>query len=370
MYYLKNIFLTCVLFSLCSCQSNLQIVGDKHKTSIEKWHELAKFSESDLNSFKVKLVASFSLNDESSNLYQLNNFRISVTESSFDINLLHPSIEQKYLCDPVCKQLAELIISESDEAGVLSDFYFDQSEFDLFKFYGDLYLLNNNVSHFNKYSPLLVDEYLLFLAQQNQLFSNINDFMVYLKEALNKEAFYAFINNPHNRFKTLSKSPLESDNWNQEPLVNLPENMNKVVLESYQWNQEQNSTEILFWNNDQELAETLFWNDKQSIPESSNNSNEIEDSNNDKPVNKNNIYIGDIVCHGPSNSFGLAQAVTGKTVTVQIAGVLRVYSEGVLMTPKPNEILIKKGKIDFVAVNEQQQYFIDEIEKCQVFNGE
>ena len=364
MFNLKHIFLVCVLFSIFSCQSNLQIVGGKHKTSMDKWHELANFSESNLNSFKVKLVASFSLNSESSNVYQLSNFRISITEDYFDINLLQPSIKQKYLCDPICKQLSELTVSRNEGAAVLSDFYFDQSEFDLFKFYGDLYLLNKNIIHFNKYNPELVNNYLLFLVKQNHTFSDINDFMIYLKKALNPDSFYIFVNEPSNRFKALNFEPLEANGWNQRSSVDLPEITTQAPMESLHWSNE----EISHWSDEEILTEIVLWNDNQSTDEGSKNNNKLK--NTDENPTSNNIFIGDIVCHGPSNLFGLVQAIRGKDITVQIVGELRVYDDGILIVPKPNEILLKSGKIDFVRLNKQQQYSIDKIEKCNLFNAE
>lgn len=350
-----------MLFCLCSCQSSLQKLGQKHKTSLEKWHELAKFSESEISSFNINLLATFSVNNQSENLYELDNFRLSASEGFFDINLLKPSIANKFVCQPACKQLSELIIFDGKNRGVLSNLYFNQKEFDLFKFYGDLYLLNKNIDFLNQYPKPLINKYMLFLANQNQRFSNVNDFLSYLKLVLNKKAFSAFVNDPSKRFDAIDTNPLESVAWVQNALSDVSETNAQGSIESLLWIKDEiSNSETSIWVSDQVPdSESLKWNEFDATS-----------TIKDRVSNFEAFYIGDIVCHGPSNSFGLVNKIQGRNATVQLAGEFRDLVEGILVTPSPNDILKMTGTINFIKLDQLRTYSIDEIEKCNVFNGE
>jgi hypothetical protein len=338
-YNIINIIAFTLLLSLLTaCASQKEHAAKDFKLSLEKWQALTQFSESFLEQTPIKVITSISKNYYVDSGFKLTNFRLSLSESATEINLLKPNITSKYICNRNCVYLSELVVLKNKELDIVSNIYFEANEFELFEFYSKLYLLNTKVEKYTQVNDPLFLRYLAWLAMYNPPIDDINDFISYLEQVLDEKSFFDFVNDPKKRFVAKDNSPLDSKLWTHEDLSL-----------SDKWTEEQ-----IPWGNSAE--EQISWESSALTTVAST-----------KAQQAHLIDIGDVVCVGVFNQFGIVSQIIGNKIEVALRGELRVFSNGILSEDIANSILKLNGKIDFIEINKTQLFSETELVKCDVY---
>ena len=200
-YYL--IIFSLFLNVLMGCQSAQQIAGDEHKLVVDKWRALSKYAHGVLNRYNISLGTRLSVDaTNEKNPFILDDFQLLHKTSALKIDLLNPSFERKIICTPECSFITEYMADSSINATLLKQ-YFDDIEFELFKFYGDLVLLEGAFKELEEINQALFPKYLLWLITENKSFNSLIGLTEYLNKSLSKSNFIEFINDPSKRYSLI-----------------------------------------------------------------------------------------------------------------------------------------------------------------------
>lgn len=364
-----NVFVL-ILILISACSNQIDNAGSDFKVSLDKWKALTQFSESFLEKTSVKIVASIDNNSGVDNGFKLSGFRLSLSESTSEINLLRPSITSKYLCNINCVYLSELVSLKNREFGVVSSIYFEANEFEFFEFYSKLYLLNDKVEKYTQVNDRLFIRYLDWLTKHSPEFDDINDFISYLEQMLDEDSFIDYVNDPKKRFVSIDNSPLENKSWVLSDLsLNNKWSVDNSPLPAMHLGS--SSLQVIPWENS--LPPAMPWENSLPpvMPWEINSLSDLAMSvGQNSPIEAQQsslIDIGDVVCIGVLNQFGLVSQIIGKKIEVDLQGELRVLNNGILSVAKANSILKLSGKIDFIALNHTQLFSETEYVKCDVY---
>tara|TARA_R110001583_G_scaffold9788_2_gene45932 strand:- start:47601 stop:48707 length:1107 start_codon:yes stop_codon:yes gene_type:complete len=360
-----NVFVLILILLISACSNQIDNAGDDFKVSLDKWEALTRFSESFLEKTSMKVVVSINNNSGVNNGFKLSGFRLSLSESASEINLLRPNITSKYLCNVNCVYLSELVRLKNKELDVISNIYFETNEFEFFDFYSKLYLLNVKVEKYTKVNEPLFLRYLEWLSLNSPPINDINLFIAYLEQVFEEKSFLDFVNDPSKRFVSIDNFPQENKSWTHSDL-----------LLNNEW-----SDEVTSW--DSSPPPTMPWDSRPppampwdsspppAMPWENNSFSDIEMAiGQNTPIKVQQpsfIDISDVVCIGEFNQFGIVTQIIGNNIEVEIRGELRVFTNGVLSRADANSILKLSGKIYFIDINKTQLFSRAELVKCDVY---
>jgi hypothetical protein len=306
---------------LFACQTELKIAGNNHQLVGAKWRALAVYAESKLIKHGITISAKLVVvNSEGNEEFRLRKIKFSYSADVFNVDLLVPSFEQKYVCDPKCYQLLEYKSGDGRSGETMLTHFFNQHEFELFKFYGDLVLLSEKLETVHRSSGALLGYYLKSLTDEKYSFESTEDFIAFLDKALNEESFVSFINDPNSQNSSFLKSYAVSpdDGWDLDTDVALELNStnsengeNLTIEEDDIWlSSDIDSPEVVFYQaivNEQENT-INSWLNAKSLP----------------------IEIGENVCSYENNLFGIVTSLTNQDVVVELLGQGKMLTEGIL----------------------------------------
>jgi hypothetical protein len=311
-YYKRALVFGLSLSLLPGCQTPIEHAGNEHRLVVDKWRELSKYAESELVKYKFLVNAKLTLikdededevedevevededevedevEDEDEVEYQLTDITLSASENNFNINLLWPSFNNKYVCSPVCKQLVEYTNTKEKEGSTLLDQFFTKHEFEFFKFYGELYHLNWQIIELESIQIDSVELFLSSIVNKKQNFATLSEFSQYLTENITADAFTKFINDP---LSTL---------YNEDDEIEL-------------------------------IDETALWltNSTDSI---------IKPIKPIKPIKKDSQVVqhqannvGDKVCTYQQNTYGNIISIKGQNAAVMVIGQAKQFTDGII----------------------------------------
>jgi hypothetical protein len=278
---------------LPGCQTPVKHAGNEHRLVVDKWRELSKYAESELVKYKFLVNAKLTLiKDEDENVnedkYQLTDITLSASEDNFNINLLWPSFNSKYVCSPVCKQLEEYTNTKEREGSTLLDRFFTKHGFELFKFYGELYHLNWQIIELESIQIDSVELFLSSIVNKKQNFATLGEFSQYLTENITADAFTEFINDP---LSTL---------YNEDDEIEL-------IDETALWLTD--STETALWLTDSILKSVK--KDSQLVQHQASN-------------------VGDQVCTYQQNTYGNIISIKDQNAAVMVIGQAKQFTDGII----------------------------------------
>jgi hypothetical protein len=377
-----NVFVL-ILILISACSNQIDNAGDNFKVSLDKWEALTQFSESFLEKTSMKVVVSIKNNSGLNNGFKLSDFRLSLSESASDINLLSPNITSKYLCNVNCVYFSELVGLKNEKLDVISNIYFEANEFEFFEFYSKLYLLNVKVEKYTQVNEPLFLRYLEWLSLNGPPINDINVFIIYLEQVFEEKSFLDFLNDPNKRFVAIDNSPPENKSWTRSDLLlnkkwtdeitswdNSPppimpwENSHTPVMP---W--ENSRTPVMPWKNSH--TPVMPWENSRTpfMPWENNALADLAmDVGKNAPIKSLQpalIDIGDLVCIG--DQFGIVSQITGKKIEVDLRGELRVLDNGILSVAKANNMLKLSENIDFIKLNRTQFFYYTELVECDVY---
>ena|GEM_PF-4220972 len=421
-------FILCFLLVLTGCQSTLDVAGEEHKTVTDKWKELSKYAESNIEDYGITINARLAISADQK--FKLTHFKLSSRQSRQDINLLSPNFEHKYICSPKCYQLIEYFNLSGEDGTTLLTNYFDRHEFELFKFYGDIQLLNKQLAKLAVHDQRLLKSYLTSLAYQRISFESANDFILFLTTSLTVSALESFSENPEDLFSNFLKNyqsvnggqwtgdRTEHDDWTS---VSKEQNeWTGIIMENNEWtnitdeqkkwaittdeqdkwtgvSQEQSAwadvseeqsewTEVNKehngWTASSELPEKT-WSAKLTVLPEALWMKEASDQKNSKvdgePTGKeglNNdqlawqsakaspILIGHNVCSYRESYFGVVVALSFDTVTVNLLGQAKVIREGVVYPAEQGDLFTLNENLYFSPITEKRTFDKADLASC------
>jgi hypothetical protein len=306
---------------LFACQTELKIAGDNHQLVGAKWRALAVYAESELIKYGITISAKLVVvNNEGNEEFRLREIKFNYSADVFNVDLLAPNFEQKYVCDPECYQLLEYRSSNGQSGETMLTHFFSQHEFELFKFYGDLVLLSEKLELVHRSSGVLLNHYLKSLTVDKYTFESTEAFIAFLEKALNEESIYSFINDPNSQNSSFLKDYAVSPDtaWNLDP---------DSVLESISKTTE--SSDVLAIEDDElwlsvdiDSPEVVFYQATENMQENTENSW--------RSAKLLVIEIGQNVCSYENNLFGIVNSINNQEVVVDLLGQGKMLSEGVL----------------------------------------
>lgn len=346
-----------------SCQTPLKIAGSEHKLVAAKWYALSTYAESEIVDYGVTVSARFNvIRENDKEIFRIEGIKFSPYANERQLDLLNPFFEQKYICLPQCYQLLEYVNFYGQTSGTMLANFFDQHEFELFQFYGDLVVLSDKLKKLSNKNPTFIRSYLRFLADNNQEFDSTKSFIQFLEKALSENAIQQFVDNPglgnsdylrkyhisaDSRWSDINASEafelgpqqqwtkaeplLPEQQWAEaEPL--LPEQQwveaEKVLLEQQwadlpqqQWAEadpfqiesswlvaKQDSPDMILFASGTDNDNPYTWEDAKLLP----------------------IVVGQNACSYQENLFGIVTAINITTVEVKLLGQAKTISEGMV----------------------------------------
>lgn len=410
------VFLCC--FIVFGCQSRLDVAGGEHKVVTEKWMELSKYAESNLDDYDVTITARLAIKENKK--FKLTHFKVNTLPTRQDINLLAPSFDNKYICSPLCFQLIEYVNGLGENGSTLLTNYFDRHEFELFKFYGDIQLLNKQITKLAKYDQRLLKSYLTSLAHQGASFELAKEFVQFLTAALTISAMENFKDNPEILFSHILKNnqiftdtSKEQHKWttNNKEVIDWVndfqelnewtditteqanwEDISKVSAEGNEWvnvsneqvswamaNKEKDgwliSTAVpeLIWSNKGAqqpealwLKDTILQNTSTDDINSSATSTPQENDLSWQTARTFPIKVGHNVCSYQESYFGVVVEILAEKVIVNLLGQAKVINEGVIYPADAGGLFTISDNLYFSPLTGKKSLNTSDVASCSL----
>jgi hypothetical protein len=336
----KNIsVLLLAIFSLFGCQSRLDVVGQDHALVVKKWQELAKYTDKSTTNNPFIIVGKLAVDRQSEvHKFVLTDIHLTQEENHFELNLIRPSFDNKYICMPVCLQLTEYFSNNQDNTTMLYR-YFEQQEFELFKFYGDVVLQNDSINELLEFYPVAATQYINWLIRKEQKFQDLVSLTAFLRGALTKENIILFLNTP--------------DDFYMDLLTNSQNMLNKSNV----------------WNLNDATAETDNWTNTATVDEAFLTLNRLGQElrmQNWLEIQDNALAIGDQVCSFEKNEFGIVSEIIGNKVQVRLVGKLIKLVDGSQVSTRPGDIYNREIQHSFTSISRDEVYQASTIALCEI----
>jgi hypothetical protein len=402
--------MSCFLLAGFGCQSTLDIAGGEHKTVSEKWRALSNYAESNIGNYGITITARLAIGEDEN--FKLTHFKITNKPSRQDIDLLTPNFENKYICSPTCYQLIEYFNFSGQDGTTLLTNYFDRHEFELFKFYGDIQLLNNQLVKLANHDQRLLQSYLTSLAHQSTSFERAKEFTQFLNTILTLAALDNFADNPEEIFSHFLKNyqitnenqwkkvNTEQDGWtgeNTEQNEWTGENTEQdgwtgsnteqdgwTVSNTEQdgWtgsNTEQDhwtaSTETpeVAWSSETTISPETIW--LKELPEQTHSTDNIVLASNQPPDNPllswqsaraYPIKVGDNVCSYQESLFGIVAEISVNQVIVNLLGQAKRINEGIVYPAEQGDLFAINENVYFSPLTKKKSFEKHEIARCSL----
>ncbi|MFT5852082.1 MAG: hypothetical protein ACI87J_002058 [Colwellia sp.] len=342
MYQFKSIkhFYNIVIIALLfGCQTPIENAGSEHKLVGEKWSALSGYAKSHLTSFDLTISARLAITPSiGNNQFKLTDFKLSKNTNVFNIDLLMPKFEHKYICMPECMQLIEYNKKSTSDGQTALSSYFEKYEFELFKFYGDLYILNKQIELINnKYNGTLV-VYLNWLNDQNYSFTSLNDFFSFLTTSLTISEIDKFISEPSRLYSSKSmiqpSNSIEKDWISPSILTNdIPELSEEIILPDASW----------------PVNHSIVVQNKISSFQS---------------VKK--LSVGKVVCSFTNNYFGIVLSFDKEEAKVLVKGQAKQINDGIIAELEAGALLNEKLDYFFTPLHEEILLSKSQLFSCEI----
>jgi hypothetical protein len=378
---LRHSFIVMTLL-LNACTTSTQIAGEDHRSAAQKWYALSQYTTSHLPTYGYSITARLettTLNSDSG--LQLTKIKLEPKADNFRLNLLKPNFMDKYICSPQCSQLIEYESEQGENGETLLATYLTQYEFELFAFYGEMFVLNDVLSSLRNENEQLLYEYLRYVSTKQDEFTSLKEMTTFLKGQLTLPAFRQFVNEPELRYEGLANHFLKNNkahfnpkqpeelwgyvssssnddsalispdlNWNkiESALISPDENWNKIESTSNpveHWSLASESKEQLLWLVQKETqSEISVWEDAKHIP----------------------IELGTYVCSFTDNYFGMVFSVTPIDVIVLIQGQANTHLDGMNNNLPIGSLFHENANIEFLPMVEKRTFLRTDIAPCAI----
>jgi len=379
MRFFKVLFLVFLYFCLVGCQSSqLNSAGEEHKTVAEKWYALANYAKSGVLQYGVTVTAQLHVEIKNQQqIFKLSNFKINQKENRQDINLLAPSFTHKYICNPVCYQLLEYVNASGHDGATLLSNYFSKHEFELFKFYGDMAILNDPLSKLADKNRSLLISYLYALSVQDLSFNSSKEFNVFLAEAFTLESFERYIEDPSAFEKQVASAPVFSseflknhlitpdDQWSESLNDNLGDGLNDGLNEEQNgWLTDALSPELQIdtylplpldtWST-AGVVDGVEYYQQQSTDEGALSW---------RAAKAMPILVGQNVCSYQGGFFGVVSSVVRDKVSVALLGQAKLVQDGAIYPVGKGALFNSSAELYFLPEQGEKIFVKADVARC------
>ena len=315
----KIIVFFLLILSLTGCTSRIQDTAVEHKLTAYKWKELAEYAGLTLDSYRVTIAASITLNDAAgveTLEYMISDIHLTSKILNKEVDLLAPSFERQFVCNTNCYPVNEL--QPNHKEGTLLIQVYRNQEIPLFEFYGELTKINEKIETLKALAPEKLKRLMYNLTLQRKSFKTIEEFIDFFKGAFTQDHFIKF--EQKERFGKLYLVD-ETQNWTTEDVTNgLPASP----------------------------PDYMRYIDKE------------EDGNQE-------VLLGSMVCTFSDSSFGVLVEKNETNVLVALLGKALLIRDGVLITPPFGYLFSNMEAFDYSDVKlENKLYNINDIGKCNL----
>jgi hypothetical protein len=273
--WLKYSMLLASIFVLLSCQTPLKIAGSEHKLVAAKWYALSAYAESEIVDYGVTVSARFNvIREDDKEIFKIEGIKFSPYANERQLDLLNPFFEQKYICLPQCYQLLEYVNFNGKTSGSMLANFFEQHEFELFQFYGDLVVLSDKLKQLSNNNPTFIRSYLRFLAESNQEFDSTKSFIQFLEEALSENAIQQFVDNPGLGISDyLRKYQISADSrWSVHDISEAIESVTELkspesegLFPEQLWTEQEGLSSERLWTESEGLFPEQLWTEPEGL---------------------------------------------------------------------------------------------------------
>jgi len=355
----------CSFIFMTGCSTPIKQAGKEHATSIAKWNELARYAESKFKDYPIAITAQLALlNSETGYAYQLKNIQLSKKENSYNINLLAPDFEHKYICNPICYQLLEYVENSPTHGSTLLNEYFALHEFELFSFYGELFKMNDRLERLTSINTSQLNNYFHYLHYEKRRFQTLDSFAKYLSENLTEEKYQAFLDDPN--AKTIrQKASQVSSLFKQPPEAN----------STWSYPSENTTPEMQLWqhlndiekNNWTQFPESNDWQLSDFKPKHFTKTSSGNHVHGAWLMAKNiDVQPNNYVCSYSDNKFGRVSKMSDSNIQVELIGQAKLLQDGILYDLEEGALFNGANQaITFLPLQGSQSFSRLNIAMCQ-----
>ena len=368
----KVILLGIFTVALIGCQSQIAKTGQAHKLAVDKWQALANYATSELVNHDVTITARLQLSQEGRRVgHNLVDIKLSAVEHMDEINMLSPQFLMKYACHTQCARLAEYVPAPFMLEHSLLINYFSDYEFELFRFYADIMLLNERINHLSNLNPELVSVYLQAIVNHNIDFDSLSEFSNFLNFMLSTDQLAMFVENKNIRLGDTPWNSKINNRWKQ--LAVTPDvlwqdiaaaaataaaNLGLVTAPTadYLWQldtQQPNDT----WQaltKDEELFGT------PDVPLTASRTNDWD------IARQNDYNVGDSICSYSDNIFGVVSSINANSVSITAIGQVKLISDGIVSDREQGILFVLEEDIYFAPLDEVRTFDKGDLAVCEV----
>lgn len=339
---------------LAACTTPIQIAGEGHRLAAQKWHALSQYTASHLPNYGFTVSAKLGLNSgDGQSMLALTKISLKRNADPFSVDLLKPIFTHKYICNPQCVQLVEYKASNGEDGNTLLTKYLRLYEFELFAFYGDMYVLNSAWEALNTENSQVLDEYLSYLSNKQRDFSSLSDVTDFLKDELTLRAYRQFINDPQTRRQNVVKQfdikqqqlgkgsslrdvQLDAE-WDEGELDDKP---------NQSWDLATVPQELGVWlpASATQLISTSQWLQAKQAP----------------------LVEGTVVCSFNDSYFGIIQSVSANQVEVFVQGQARKTLDGIITDLSSGSLFQENAELAFLPMAENRMFSKSDIAPCNI----
>jgi hypothetical protein len=369
-------------FLIASCQTPIESAGSDHRIVTEKWYELSKYAESQLKNHDVTITAKLAINKLGE--YKLSDIRLNTKETPFNIDLLAPNFNSKYICSPMCVQLVEYTNSSDVSGYTLLTSYFDQHEYQLYKFYGEIMLLNNQIKQLELINPNLFSDYLNVISKQEKSFNIPSKFIEYLRTSLSPQSFLKYLDSPIDpMISEVSFQEKETADWKNETNEEAPWLASQRVIKNNSTGQStlsnNNITPDSLWKlqnlteKDEYLTPNSLWLTKTLTEDEKINIASIKVTNSQFNVKSGNVwedirYIkikkNDTVCSYAESMFGQVVQIQENIIKVLVIGQAKKSTDNIISNVPKGFLFKLEQNINFAPLYGYKDFQRSNIALC------
>jgi hypothetical protein len=344
------------------CATPIQKAGDLHQSAAEKWYALSQYTSSQLPLYGFTVTAKLGImTKDDQPVLVLSEINMSPRADTFRLNLLVPNFDNKYICTPQCMQLVEYTTPKGEDANTLLTRYLTLYEFELFAFYGDMFVLNDALADLNKEGGQFLQEYLSYLSNKSADFNSLREFTYYLKEELSLKAYRKFVDDPQLRYKNSVDGFLSNQQTRHNDAIFKDQRPDELWSANLQ-----DSPEALWskgdlkedlrqdWDIHNVLQDMLVMSQGQSTP-----LRWLE-------AKQEPLEVGMMVCGFDDNYFGIIKSMSLNQLEVFVQGQAKRSIDGTITNLVSGSLFHESAKVAFMPMTEKMSFLPTEVASCNV----
>ncbi|WP_416308188.1 hypothetical protein [Neptunicella sp. SCSIO 80796] len=362
-----------IICGLSACSTPIKVAGEQHHSAAEKWKALSQYTSSDLPLYGLTVIARLEADKDDGKLNGiLTGFRLAKSDDAYSIDLLAPSFEQKFICPQTCIQLVEYNDKNDGIGDTFLTRFVDKYEFRLFSFYSELFVLNDDLALLEKENAEWLDDYLLYLSQQQVQFSSLKEITHFLSAELTLEQYRAFLSSPEIQYENAVKNNIANDS-------EVYANIRSFLFDDDDADDQWTTAAEEFSYSSRGISANDPSNDGTSAQRFNDPSSNWQDAalvawSKTKPNSTSSwlsaknipLKVGSTVCTYKQNYFGTLDRVNPNGVEIFVQGLALNNVDGVITMLEQGSLFKVSDGIEFLPLYEKKVFPRADIARCNI----